>query len=305
MRDLGLVHAGRAVREPADAGHGAEPDLLPPAGARAAAVYFNPAEVESRFDAAGARIGAVSLSDGQPVEYGGLGTMSKSKNNGVDPQTLVEKYGADTARLFMMFASPPEQSLEWSDEGVQGQFRFLRRLWKAVYDHVNAGAAAAALRAWRRAARRARRSCAAPRTRRWRRSPTTSRGGACSTRRSRRSWSCSTRWRATRSAASCARAVRHEALEIAVLCCRRWCRTSATRCGTRSATSARSSTSPGRSPTPQALAQATGRAGGAGQRQAARPRAAAGRAPSGELRARAALADPAVQRFVAGKTVAA
>jgi leucyl-tRNA synthetase len=62
--------------------------------------------------------------------------MSKSKNNGVDPQTLVEKYGADTARLFTMFAAPPEQSLEWSDEGVQGQFRFLRRLWKAVYDHV-------------------------------------------------------------------------------------------------------------------------------------------------------------------------
>ncbi len=63
--------------------------------------------------------------------------MSKSKNNGVDPQTLVEKYGADTARLFMMFAAPPEQSLEWSDEGVQGQFRFLRRLWKAVYEHVS------------------------------------------------------------------------------------------------------------------------------------------------------------------------
>ena len=62
--------------------------------------------------------------------------MSKSKNNGVDPQTLVEKYGADTARLFTMFAAPPEQSLEWSDEGVQGQYRFLRRLWKAVYDHV-------------------------------------------------------------------------------------------------------------------------------------------------------------------------
>jgi len=59
----------------------------------------------------------------------------------VDPQTLVEKYGADTARLFMMFAAPPEQSLEWSDDGVQGQSRFLRRLWKAVYDQVAAGAA--------------------------------------------------------------------------------------------------------------------------------------------------------------------
>jgi leucyl-tRNA synthetase len=98
--------------------------------------FLNPADVEPQFDAAGTRIGAVSLKDDGPVEYGGLGTMSKSKNNGVDPQTLVEKYGADTARLFTMFAAPPEQSLEWSDEGVQGQFRFLRRLWKAVYDHV-------------------------------------------------------------------------------------------------------------------------------------------------------------------------
>jgi leucyl-tRNA synthetase len=69
--------------------------------------------------------------------------MSKSKNNGVDPQGLVEKYGADTARLFMMFASPPEQTLEWSDEGVLGQARFLRRLWRAVHEHVSAGAATA------------------------------------------------------------------------------------------------------------------------------------------------------------------
>ena len=62
--------------------------------------------------------------------------MSKSKNNGVDPQALIDQYGADTARLFMMFAAPPEQSLEWSDAGVEGAFRFLKRLWKAVYEHV-------------------------------------------------------------------------------------------------------------------------------------------------------------------------
>jgi leucyl-tRNA synthetase len=67
--------------------------------------------------------------------------MSKSKNNGVDPQSLVEQYGADTARLFMMFAAPPEQTLEWSDDGVLGQYRFLRRLWKAVHDHVSTGPA--------------------------------------------------------------------------------------------------------------------------------------------------------------------
>jgi leucyl-tRNA synthetase len=63
------------------------------------------------------------------VEYGGVGTMSKSRNNGVDPQALIDRYGADTSRLFVMFASPPEQTLEWSDSGVEGASRFLRRLW--------------------------------------------------------------------------------------------------------------------------------------------------------------------------------
>jgi leucyl-tRNA synthetase len=65
--------------------------------------------------------------------------MSKSKNNGIDPQTLIEKFGADTARLFTMFAAPPEDTLEWSDAGVEGAHRFLRRLWKLAADHVNAG----------------------------------------------------------------------------------------------------------------------------------------------------------------------
>jgi leucyl-tRNA synthetase len=65
--------------------------------------------------------------------------MSKSKGNTVDPQELIDLYGADTARLFMMFAAPPEQSLEWADSGVEGANRFLRRLWKAVYDHVTIG----------------------------------------------------------------------------------------------------------------------------------------------------------------------
>jgi len=65
--------------------------------------------------------------------------MAKSKNNGVDPQALIDQYGADTARLFMMFAAPPEQSLEWSDSGVEGASRFLKRLWRQVYQHVSAG----------------------------------------------------------------------------------------------------------------------------------------------------------------------
>jgi leucyl-tRNA synthetase len=103
--------------------------------------YFNPAEVRVEVDDKGRRLSAVLAADGQSVESGGIGTMSKSKNNGVDPNRLVEEYGADTARLFIMFASPPEQSLEWSEEGVQGAFRFLRRLWRVVHQHMAAGAA--------------------------------------------------------------------------------------------------------------------------------------------------------------------
>ncbi len=102
-------------------------------------VYYNPADVEIKFDDKGVRTGAVLKSDGQPVESSGIGTMSKSKNNGVDPQSLIDQYGADTARLFIMFAAPPEMSLEWSDEGVAGANRFLRRLWKLVAEHVSAG----------------------------------------------------------------------------------------------------------------------------------------------------------------------
>jgi len=106
-------------------------------------VYYNPADVDVQVDEKGTRIGAVLRADGEPVESGGIGTMSKSKGNGVDPQSLVSQYGADTARLFMMFASPPEQTLEWSDEGVEGSFRFMKRLWKAVHQHVALGAAGA------------------------------------------------------------------------------------------------------------------------------------------------------------------
>ena len=104
-------------------------------------VYFNPADVDIQTDEQGRRIGALLRTDGQPVELGGIGTMSKSRNNGVDPQKLVEQYGADTARLFMMFASPPEQTLEWADAGIDGAFRFLKRLWKQVYEHLQQGGA--------------------------------------------------------------------------------------------------------------------------------------------------------------------
>jgi len=101
--------------------------------------YFNPMEVNIQYDEQGKRCGAILQADNQPVESGGIGTMSKSKNNGVDPQKLVEEYGADTARLFMMFASPPTQTLEWADAGVDGAYRFLKRLWKQVYTHLQRG----------------------------------------------------------------------------------------------------------------------------------------------------------------------
>ena len=103
--------------------------------------YFNPAEVRSRRDAAGAEVFESTLPGGETirVESQGLGKMSKSENNGVDPAGLVQRFGADTARLFTMFASPPEQTLEWSDEGVQGASRFIRRLWNAVFEHVKRG----------------------------------------------------------------------------------------------------------------------------------------------------------------------
>jgi len=105
--------------------------------------YLKPAEIELKVDDKGVRVGAMLRSDGKPVESDGIGTMSKSKNNGVDPQDLIEKYGADTARQFMMFASPPEDTLVWSDSGIEGASRFLRRLWRTVYEHVVEGLAPA------------------------------------------------------------------------------------------------------------------------------------------------------------------
>ena len=102
-------------------------------------LWINPADVDVEVDAKARPIGAKLRSDGQSVVIGGTEKMSKSKNNGVDPQAIIEQYGADTARLFMMFAAPPDQQLEWSDSGVEGAFRFLKRVWKAVHEHVEQG----------------------------------------------------------------------------------------------------------------------------------------------------------------------
>ncbi|HIP52580.1 MAG TPA: leucine--tRNA ligase, partial [Chromatiales bacterium] len=104
--------------------------------------WYNPAEVEVERDAKGRPVKAVLKADSQPVEIGGVEKMSKSKNNGIDPQALIDRYGADTVRLYTMFTAPPDQSLEWSDEGVEGAHRFLKRLWKLArsrYDDIRAG----------------------------------------------------------------------------------------------------------------------------------------------------------------------
>jgi len=105
--------------------------------------WINPADVEVERDEKGKMVSASLISDGLPVEIGAIEKMSKSKNNGVDPKHLVDRYGADTVRLFSMFASPPDQSLEWSDSGVEGSFRFLRRLWFMVTAHIANGPAPA------------------------------------------------------------------------------------------------------------------------------------------------------------------
>jgi leucyl-tRNA synthetase len=143
MRDLDLVTVGEPFANLLTQGMVLNHiySHQPAEGRRA---YFNPLEVDEE-EQDGVKRWFATRADGSRLEvnYDGLGTMSKSKNNGVDPQSLVEKYGADTARLFMMFAAPPEQTLEWSDEGVQGAFRFIRRLWTAVYQHVSGGSAVA------------------------------------------------------------------------------------------------------------------------------------------------------------------
>jgi leucyl-tRNA synthetase len=91
--------------------------------------WYNPTEVKVERDEKGRVVSAKLTADGKPVAVGGSEKMSKSKNNGVDPQDMIDRFGADTVRLYTMFTAPPDQSLEWSDEGVEGAHRFLRRLW--------------------------------------------------------------------------------------------------------------------------------------------------------------------------------
>jgi leucyl-tRNA synthetase len=105
--------------------------------------WISPLDVDAVMDDKGRITGAVKKSDGASVFYDGMSKMSKSKNNGIDPQTMIDRYGADAVRLFTMFAAPPEQSLEWSDAGLEGSQRFIKRFWKQVRQHLNAPAAPA------------------------------------------------------------------------------------------------------------------------------------------------------------------
>jgi leucyl-tRNA synthetase len=137
MRDLGLVHLKEPFANLLTQGMVLN-DIYSRKSGDGRIEYFHPAHVQVKHDAKGNRIGATLASDGLPVEWEGMRTMSKSKNNGVDPTELIEQFGADSVRLFMMFKSPPEDTLEWSDEGVEGAARFMRRLWRMVYEHVQA-----------------------------------------------------------------------------------------------------------------------------------------------------------------------
>jgi leucyl-tRNA synthetase len=134
MRDLGLVEFGEPFSNLLTQGMVLNETYFRE-DASGRRQWFNPADVEVSFDDKGRPLSARLRSDGEPVEIGGTEKMSKSKNNGIDPQAIIDRYGADTARLFTMFASPPEQTLEWSDSGVEGAHRFLKRLFSLASQH--------------------------------------------------------------------------------------------------------------------------------------------------------------------------
>ncbi len=134
MRDEGLVQGNEPFNNLLTQGMVVAPTFYREAeGGKK--LWINPADVDVETDTKGRPVGAKLKADGQPVIIGGTEKMAKSKNNGVDPQAIIDAYGADTARLFMMFAAPPDQQLEWSDAGVEGAFRFLKRVWKFACDH--------------------------------------------------------------------------------------------------------------------------------------------------------------------------
>ena len=140
MRDLGLVNVDEPFTKLLTQGMVLN-HIYSRKAAKGGIEYFWPHEVLDQHDDSGKVIGAVlkeakgDLPAGTAITYEGVGTMSKSKNNGVDPQDLIERYGADTARLYTMFTAPPEATLEWNDSAVEGSFRFLRRVWNFAHKH--------------------------------------------------------------------------------------------------------------------------------------------------------------------------
>ncbi|MDF2797176.1 MAG: leucine--tRNA ligase, partial [Pseudomonas orientalis] len=138
MRDEGLVSSDEPFKNLLTQGM-VIADTYYRREANGAYTWFNPADVELERDSKAKVISARLKSDGLPVEIGGTEKMAKSKNNGVDPQSMIDQFGADTCRLFMMFASPPDMSAEWSDSGVEGSHRFLKRVWRLAHAHVSQG----------------------------------------------------------------------------------------------------------------------------------------------------------------------
>ncbi|MBC8024145.1 MAG: leucine--tRNA ligase, partial [Burkholderiales bacterium] len=138
MRDMGLVKADEPFANLLTQGMVLN-HIFSRRGHKGAVEYFAPDEVDVTHDAEGKITGVKLKGDGSAIDYEGIGTMSKSKRNGVDPQEMIERYGADTARFYVMQANPPTDTVLWSDESVEGSFKFLRRLWTMVSEHVSAG----------------------------------------------------------------------------------------------------------------------------------------------------------------------
>ncbi len=143
MRDAGMVNSDEPAKQLLCQGM-VLADAFYYVGANGERNWVSPVDAIVERDEKG-RIVKAKDAEGHELVYTGMSKMSKSKNNGIDPQVMVERYGADTVRLFMMFASPAEMTLEWQESGVEGANRFLKRVWKLVYEHVAKGADAPAL----------------------------------------------------------------------------------------------------------------------------------------------------------------
>ena len=141
MRDVGLVSSNEPATKLLCQGMVVADTYYRQENSDGPKSYFAPTEVQVERDSKGRALAATLLKDGLAVIIGPVEKMSKSKGNGVDPQSMIDKYGADTVRLFSMFAAPPDQSLEWSETGVEGMHRFVKRIWRMVNEHISLGQA--------------------------------------------------------------------------------------------------------------------------------------------------------------------